>query len=93
MVNRFGRKLDTISFGVYTEKTWGIPCTQISADWAAQRISLLRCWETAKKTLFKPKDEEGPRTLVSKFSNPGAAASGRSRSATRRRSRSSAARR
>ncbi|HEX4460933.1 MAG TPA: FAD-dependent oxidoreductase, partial [Polyangia bacterium] len=25
----------------YTEKLWGIPPTQISADWAAQRISLL----------------------------------------------------
>ena len=70
VVNRFGRKLYTIFFGVYTEKTWGIPCTQISADWAAQRISLLSLWDTVKKTLFKPKDEEGPRTLVSKFFYP-----------------------
>jgi protoporphyrinogen oxidase len=70
VVNRFGRKLYTIFFGVYTEKTWGIPCTQISADWAAQRISLLSLWDTVVKTLFKPKDEEGPRTLVSKFFYP-----------------------
>lgn len=68
VVNRFGRKLYDIFFGVYTEKTWGIPCTQISADWAAQRISLLSLWDTIKKTLFKPKNV--PRTLVSKFFYP-----------------------
>jgi protoporphyrinogen oxidase len=70
VVNRFGRKLYSIFFGVYTEKTWGIPCTQISADWAAQRISLLSLWDTVKKTLFRPKDADTPRTLVSKFFYP-----------------------
>lgn len=70
VVNRFGRKLYEIFFGVYTAKTWGIPCTQISADWAAQRISLLSLWDTVKKTIFKPADSEGPRTLVSKFFYP-----------------------
>lgn len=70
VVNRFGRKLYSIFFGVYTEKTWGIPCTQISADWAAQRISLLSLWDTVKKTLFRPKGSDTPRTLVSKFYYP-----------------------
>jgi protoporphyrinogen oxidase len=70
VVNRFGKKLYSIFFGVYTEKTWGIPCTQISADWAAQRISLLSLWDTIKKTLFPPKDKDTPRTLVSKFFYP-----------------------
>lgn len=69
VVNRFGRKLYEIFFGVYTEKTWGIPCTQISADWAAQRISLLSLWDTVKKTFFRPKGDV-PRTLVSKFYYP-----------------------
>jgi protoporphyrinogen oxidase len=36
--NRFGRRLFEIFFEAYTEKVWGIPCDQISADWAAQRI-------------------------------------------------------
>ncbi len=36
--NRFGDKLYRIFFKTYTEKVWGIPCDQISADWAAQRI-------------------------------------------------------
>lgn len=36
--NRFGHRLYSIFFRTYTEKVWGIPCTELSADWAAQRI-------------------------------------------------------
>ena len=36
--NRFGKVLYNIFFKTYTEKVWGIPCTTLSADWAAQRI-------------------------------------------------------
>jgi len=36
--NRFGEVLYSIFFKTYTEKVWGIPGSQISADWAAQRI-------------------------------------------------------
>ena len=36
--NRFGRRLYRIFFKTYTEKVWGIPCTEIRAEWAAQRI-------------------------------------------------------
>lgn len=70
VINRFGRKLYDVFFGTYTEKTWGIPCTEISADWAAQRITLLSLWDTVKKTLFRPKDRNVPRTYVSKFFYP-----------------------
>ena len=38
MVNAFGRRLYETFFRSHTEKVWGIPCNQISADWAAQRI-------------------------------------------------------
>lgn len=38
VVNQFGRRLFEIFFRTYTEKVWGVPCTRISADWAAQRI-------------------------------------------------------
>jgi protoporphyrinogen oxidase len=38
---RFGRPLYDRFFGPYTEKLWGIPASRISADWAAERISLL----------------------------------------------------
>ncbi|MHC4941732.1 MAG: FAD-dependent oxidoreductase [Planctomycetota bacterium] len=65
---RFGNTLYKMFFGTYTEKAWGLPCTEISADWAAQRITLLNLWDTVKKTLFKPKNV--PRTYVSKFIYP-----------------------
>jgi len=37
-VNRFGERLYRTFFKDYTEKVWGVPCTQISAEWGAQRI-------------------------------------------------------
>jgi len=50
VTNRFGQRLYEIFFKSYTEKVWGIPCTEIRAEWAAQRIqglSLLRAVLTA----------------------------------------------
>jgi protoporphyrinogen oxidase len=41
VTHRFGRALYDDFFGPYTEKLWGLPPSQISADWASQRISLL----------------------------------------------------
>lgn len=38
VTNRFGKRLFNIFFKTYTEKVWGISCSEISADWAAQRI-------------------------------------------------------
>jgi len=37
-INRFGRELYGTFFRDYTEKVWGVPCTQITAEWGAQRI-------------------------------------------------------
>jgi protoporphyrinogen oxidase len=38
LVNRFGRELYMTFFRDYTEKVWGVPCTELSAEWGAQRI-------------------------------------------------------
>src|SRR5688572_3075474 len=38
VTNRFGRRLFEMFFKTYTEKVWGVPCSELSADWAAQRI-------------------------------------------------------
>jgi protoporphyrinogen oxidase len=38
LINRFGRRLYLTFFKSYTEKVWGVPCAEISADWGAQRI-------------------------------------------------------
>jgi protoporphyrinogen oxidase len=37
-INRFGNVLYRTFFQSYTEKVWGLPCNQISAEWGAQRI-------------------------------------------------------
>ena len=38
LINRFGRQLYLTFFKSYTEKVWGVPCSEISAEWGAQRI-------------------------------------------------------
>jgi protoporphyrinogen oxidase len=52
VTNRFGRRLYETFFKAYTEKVWGIPCTEISADWAAQRIKNLCLIEAARNAVF-----------------------------------------
>ena len=68
VIRRFGRTLYQTFFGQYTEKTWGMPPSEISAQWASQRITLLNLTDTIIKTLFKPKNV--PRTLVTSFIYP-----------------------
>ncbi|WP_313207603.1 NAD(P)/FAD-dependent oxidoreductase [Stenotrophomonas sp.] len=41
LINRFGQRLYRQFFKEYTEKVWGVPCNQISAEWGAQRIKSL----------------------------------------------------
>lgn len=50
--NRFGRRLYKIFFKTYTEKVWGIPCGQIQADWAMQRIKGLSLRVALTNALF-----------------------------------------
>src|SRR4051794_3601512 len=45
-INRFGQELYRTFFKSYTEKVWGVPCGQISAEWGAQRIKGLSIWKT-----------------------------------------------
>lgn len=40
-INRFGRALYLQFFKEYTEKVWGVPCQEISAEWGAQRVKSL----------------------------------------------------
>jgi protoporphyrinogen oxidase len=37
-INRFGRELYLTFFKDYTEKVWGVPCNEISAEWGSQRV-------------------------------------------------------
>jgi len=40
-INRFGQQLYRTFFKEYTEKVWGVPCHEISAEWGAQRVKSL----------------------------------------------------
>ncbi|GEO08493.1 NAD(P)/FAD-dependent oxidoreductase [Segetibacter aerophilus] len=73
--NQFGKRLFNIFFKTYTEKVWGTPCTEISADWAAQRIKGLSLSSAIKNALFKPKNTSGNKdkvikTLIDTFRYP-----------------------
>ncbi|MCK5878204.1 MAG: NAD(P)/FAD-dependent oxidoreductase, partial [Holophagae bacterium] len=50
-VNRFGRELYETFFHSYTEKVWGVPCRDISAEWGAQRIKGLSIGKALLHTL------------------------------------------
>ncbi|HRX77987.1 MAG TPA: FAD-dependent oxidoreductase, partial [Pirellulaceae bacterium] len=51
VVRRFGRRLFEMFFKSYSEKLWGIPCHELSADFAAQRIKKLSFSEAARSAL------------------------------------------
>jgi len=74
VVNQFGRRLFNIFFKTYTEKVWGIPCKEISADWAAQRIKGLSLSSAIWNALFKPKAGKNKgkviKTLIDSFRYP-----------------------
>jgi protoporphyrinogen oxidase len=38
LINRFGKSLYLLFFKDYTEKVWGVPCSEIKPEWGAQRI-------------------------------------------------------
>jgi len=60
-INRFGNKLYKLFFKDYTEKVWGVPCTQISAQWGAQRvkgISIAKAISHALKSLKTQKNSK-----------------------------------
>jgi len=52
-ISRFGRELYNTFFKSYTEKVWGVPCTQISAEWGAQRVKGLSITKTILHVLKK----------------------------------------
>jgi len=69
--NRFGYRLYEIFFKTYTEKVWGLPCTEISADWAAQRIKNLDLVKAVRSALLgSVKNQEVISTLIDRFHYP-----------------------
>ncbi len=71
--NRFGYRLYKIFFKTYTEKVWGIPCSEISADWAAQRIKNLSLKQAVRNALFGARhgiDGSTVTSLIEQFQYP-----------------------
>src|SRR5271167_1722254 len=54
LINRFGARLYRTFFKDYTEKVWGVPCGQISAEWGAQRIKGLSVAKAVAHALTSP---------------------------------------
>jgi protoporphyrinogen oxidase len=76
-INRFGRELYLTFFKSYTEKVWGVPCREISAEWGAQRVKGLSIWKAilhfAKKLLPQRRDiaqKSTETSLIEQFLYP-----------------------
>jgi protoporphyrinogen oxidase len=66
--NRFGRRLYNLFFKSYTEKVWGIPCSRIGAQWAAQRIKGLSLRTAITHMLFG--GGRSIKSLIEQFEYP-----------------------
>jgi protoporphyrinogen oxidase len=67
--NRFGRRLYEVFFQNYTEKVWGMKCSEIGADWAAQRIKNLNLHALIRNMFLRGRDNE-ITTLIDQFRYP-----------------------
>lgn len=76
LINRFGNELYRTFFKDYTEKVWGVPCEQISAEWGAQRIKGLSITKAIVHALRPRKGKSGiaqkktETSLIERFMYP-----------------------
>jgi protoporphyrinogen oxidase len=66
LTNRFGERLYLTFFKPYTEKVWGVPCSQISAEWGAQRIKGLSLKSVAMHYIHKTFRQKNPQDITQK---------------------------
>ncbi len=62
---RFGKRLYEVFFKTYTEKVWGIPCSEIGAEWASQRIKDLDLIVALRQAILGPPRQKGSGTVSS----------------------------
>jgi protoporphyrinogen oxidase len=67
--NRFGRRLFELFFRSYTEKVWGVPTSEIRAEWAAQRIKGLS-FASAARAAFVGNRGNRVKSLITEFDYP-----------------------
>ena len=70
VTNRFGKRLYEIFFKTYTEKVWGIPCTEIRAEWAAQRIQNLSLGKAILNAASVNRRSTKIKSLINSFHYP-----------------------
>ena len=70
MTNRFGRRLYSLFFKTYTEKVWGIPCSEIRAEWAAQRIKGLSFLQRREGRAACGNKNNEIKSLIEEFNYP-----------------------
>src|SRR5688572_1433246 len=70
VTNRFGKRLFEIFFKTYTEKVWGIPCSEIRAEWAAQRIQGLSLARAILNATALHKQIGPIKSLIHEFQYP-----------------------
>lgn len=70
VINRFGKRLYNIFFKTYTEKVWGIPCTEIRAEWAAQRIQNLSLGRAILNAAAVSRRSSAIKSLIDEFQYP-----------------------
>lgn len=72
VTNHFGSRLFDMFFKTYTEKVWGMRCSEISADWAAQRIQGLSLASAIRSALWPRGSSQNPtmKTLTRTFWYP-----------------------
>jgi protoporphyrinogen oxidase len=68
VVGRFGRRLFEMFFKSYSEKLWGIPCNELDADFAAQRIKKFSLGQAIQSALGLGGKQH--KTLVDRFAYP-----------------------
>ena len=68
VTNRFGQRLFQTFFKAYTEKVWGIPCSELKAEWAAQRIKDLSLKTVLISMFMKPRNTV--KSLIEEFHYP-----------------------
>jgi protoporphyrinogen oxidase len=67
VTDSFGERLYQTFFKTYTEKVWGIPCSQIRADWAAQRIQNMSLRQVVMNAVF---GSQNAKSLIKTFDYP-----------------------
>ncbi len=67
---RFGWRLYRIFFQTYTEKVWGVPGSELQADWAAQRIKNLNLFRAILNSVLPKRKQTEVTSLIEEFEYP-----------------------